>query len=221
MIQFIIKCLRLCLILFFLGSFTIVTSQIYFLVTNSNLFEINPIGQISVGFENDELDVIEHNLSGFSDWFLTDTNSYSGSYSIQSGLIPDNEQSTITISLNILEPGHILFYYKVESEYSTSGDYFYDGLEFYINGELIEQFQPDGDGDSNWEYFSENIDSGPHTFSWTYIKDEGSGDTADEDFCDCAFIDNISFPPSEVSEILYEFPQNQNRSLHLSVLTRT
>ena len=212
MIHLIIKYLRLCLILLLLGSFTILTSQIYFLVTNSNLFEINPVGQISVGFENDELDVIEHNFSGISDWVVTDTNSYAGAYSIQSGSVSHNEQSTITISLNVFESGHILFYYKVESEYSTSGNYFYDGLQFYIDGELIEQFQPDEDGDSDWEYFSENIESGPHTFSWTYIKDGGNGDTADEDFCDCAFIDNISFPPSEVSEILYEFPQNQNMS---------
>ena len=29
------------------------------------------------------------------------------------------------------------FNYKVDSEYSTSGDEFYDGLIFYINGEPI------------------------------------------------------------------------------------
>ena len=206
----IIKYIRLILILILLGSFTILTSQIYFLVTNSNLFDINPIGQISVGFENNELEVIEHNFSGISEWELTDTNSYAGAFSIQSGLVSHNEQSTITFSLNILEAGHILFYYKVESEYSTSGDYFYDGLQFYIDGELREQFQPDNDGDSVWEYYTENITTGPHTFTWTYLKDDADGDTLDEDFCDCAFIDNISFPPSEVSEILYEIPSSQN-----------
>ena len=187
----IIKYLRFSLILALLGSFTFLTSQIYFLVTNSNLFDINPGGQITVGFEDNELDVIEHNFSGTSDWIVTDTNSYAGNNSIQSGIVSHNEQSTMTISLNVLEAGHILFYYKVESEYSTSGDYFYDGLQFYIDGEFIEQFQPDDDGDSEWEYFSENIDIGPHTFSWTYLKDDADGDTADEDFCDCAFIDNI------------------------------
>ena len=76
--HYIIKYIRLCLILALLASFTILTSQIYFLVTNSNLFDINPIGQISVGFENNELDVIEHNFSGNSDWGVTDTNSYAG-----------------------------------------------------------------------------------------------------------------------------------------------
>ena len=206
----IIKYIRLILILILLGSFTILTSQIYFLVTNSNLFDINPIGQISVGFENNELEVIEHNFSGISEWELTDTNSYAGAFSIQSGLVSHNQQSTITFSLNILEAGNILFYYKVESEYSTSGDYFYDGLQFYIDGELKEQFQPDNDGDSIWEYYTENITTGPHTFTWTYLEDDADGDTLDEDFCDCAFIDNISFPPSEVSEILYEVPSSQN-----------
>ena len=206
----IIKYIRLILILTLLGSFTILTSQIYFLVTNSNLFDINPIGQISVGFENNELEVIEHNFFGISEWELTDTNSYVGAFSIQSGLVSHNEQSAITFSLNILEAGNILFYYKVESEYSTSGDYFYDGLQFYIDGELKEQFQPDNDGDSIWEYYTQNITTGPHTFTWTYLKDDADGDTLDEDFCDCAFIDNISFPPSEVSEILYEVPSSQN-----------
>ena len=105
----IIKYLRLSLILLLLGSFTLLTSQIYFLVTNSNLFDINLIGQITVGFENNELEVIEHNFSGVSEWGITDTNSYAGVFSIQSGLVSHNEQSTITISLNVLEAGHILF----------------------------------------------------------------------------------------------------------------
>ena len=206
----LISYIRLSLIVLILCGFTLLTSQIYFLVTNSNLFEVTPIGQISVGFENNELDVIEHTFSGNSDWIVSDTNAYSGNYSLKSGPITNNEQSSITISTNIIQSGHILFYYKVESEYSTSGDYFYDGLQFYINGELIDQFQPERDGNSNWEYYSYNIDSGPHTFTWSYIKDSGDGNTFDDEFCDCAFIDNISLPPSEMSEILYEIPPNQN-----------
>ena len=111
----LISYVRLSLIVLILCGFTLLTSQIYFLVTNSNLFEVTPIGQISVGFENNELEVIEHSFSGNSDWIVSDTNAYSGSYSLKSGPITNNEQSSITISTNIIQSGHILFIYKIES----------------------------------------------------------------------------------------------------------
>ena len=61
--------------------------------------------------------------------------------------------------------GYMGFNYRVDSEYSTSGNEFYDGLIFYINGELIEQFQPSENGNSSWQYYEKFIDNGNYTFS--------------------------------------------------------
>jgi hypothetical protein len=200
MLHLSIKYFRLVLIAILFGSFAILTSQIYFLVTNSSLLDIFPEEQTIIGFENDDLPLLDYNFTGIGEWTVTDTNSYLGEFSIQSPQIQNEEVTAFNLSLDVLDRGLLMFNYKVESEYSTSGDEFYDGLELYINGELIDRFQPETDGDSEWEYFSYQLEVGPTVITWQYIKDVGEGDTFDEDFCDCAFIDNISLPQSTISD---------------------
>ena len=126
-------------------------SQVFFLVTNSNFTDLLPEGQSQVNFENNEIELINWEFSGSSNWEIDSTNSYSGLYSIKSGNITHDEFSNLSITLDVYEEGPLEFYYKVDSEYSTSGDYFYDGLEFYVDGELLAQFQPETDGDSYWK----------------------------------------------------------------------
>ena len=181
-----------------------VFSTFYFKVTNSNIFDIVPQGQIQITFEENEFEDIDFELSGDNNWFLTPTDSYTGINSIQSGLIKDNQSSSISLELNIIELGKIEFYYKVDAEYSTSGNEFYDGLHFYINDNLIERFQTDTNGTVKWEYFSYDItDQGPMVISWSYIKDEGDGSTQSEN--DCVWIDDISFPVS--APLFYDYYQ--------------
>ena len=141
----------------FIGFFLIVGnlfSQVFFLVTNSNYGDLFPEGQSQVNFENNEIDLIDWEFSGTSNWEIDSTYSYSGLNSIKAGDITHDEFSNLTISIDVYESGPLEFYYKVDSEYSVSGNYFYDGLEFYVDGELLAQFQPDTDGDSNWRYIN-------------------------------------------------------------------
>ena len=173
-------------------------SQVFFLVTNSNYQALLPEGQSQINFENNEIELIEWELSGNSNWGIDSTDSYSGLNSIKSGDITHNEFSNLSITIDVYESGLLEFYYKVDSEYSVSGDYFYDGLEFYVNGELIEQFQPDTDGDSNWQYVNYTMDIGINTITWSYTKDDNDGGTASSQ--DCAWIDEITLPPSNLTE---------------------
>ena len=73
-----------------------------------------------------------------------------------------------------------------------------DGLRLYIDNELVGQYQPTEDGQSPWTQASFEIESGTHTFEWSYIKDGGPGSTNIE--ADCAWIDYISFPPSMLND---------------------
>ena len=195
--------------------FSYMFATYYFKVTNSNIFDIVPQGQIQLSFENNEFDDIDFDLSGDNNWTLTTEESYTGTNSIQSGLIKDNQTSSISLELNIIELGQLEFYYKIDSEYSTSGDEFYDGLYFYINEELIQRFQTNTDGTPKWEYFSYNIEEqGPMVISWSYIKDGADGSTASEN--DCAWLDDISFPVS--APLFYDYyqeppPQNNTSGL--------
>ncbi len=176
----------------------------YFKVSNSNIYDILSPGQSQISFENNEFEEINFELSGDNNWTSDSENYFTGENSIKSGQISDNESSSISIELNIIETGLIEFYYFVDSEYSTSGNEFYDGLYFYMDGELIERFQPDSDGSLGWKYFSYNItNQGPAIFTWSYIKDNSDGSTSSEN--DCVWIDDIAFPIS--APLFYDYYQ--------------
>ena len=72
-------------------------SQVFFLVTNSNFTDLLPEGQSQVNFENNEIELINWEFSGSSNWEIDSTNSYSGLYSIKSGNITHDEFSNLSI----------------------------------------------------------------------------------------------------------------------------
>ncbi len=121
-----------------------------------------------------------------------------GSSSAQSGAIDNSQSSSISVTLDVTADGEIDFYYKVSAEYSSSGNYFYDGLEFYIDNTLKGQYQTTTSGTSPWTNVSYDVAAGEHTFKWTYVKDGGGGSTDcdNTDCADAAWIDDIIFPPA-------------------------
>ena len=116
-----------------------------------------------------------------------------GINSFRSGAIEDNQESSLLIDVDVPSVGTAQFTYRVSSEYSPSGNNFYDGLTFYINNNQIGQYQPNGDGQSPWIDLSFSIPQGTHTLRWTYSKDGGGGATdCDNTNCDdAAFIDDF------------------------------
>ena len=104
----------------------------------------------------------------------------------------------MSTTLEVVADGTIEFFYRVASEYSPSGQNFYDGLQFYIDDQMIGQYQPTVDGDTPWVYVSNFVSAGVHTFKWIYIKDGGGGSTDMDE--DCAWVDAIVFPPSYLGD---------------------
>ncbi len=135
--------------------------------------------------------------SGDADWYFTTESVFDGIYSVRSGDIDDNETSILSLSLEVTEYGSIGFHYRVASEYSPSGNYFYDGLVFSINGQEMGQFQPTTEGETPWLYISYPVSPGGHTFTWSFVKD-GAGGSTDMDE-DCSWIDLVEFPPTNVN----------------------
>ena len=160
-----------------------------------------PIGQVIANFESG-LGSLDWGFScngvGCNDWDDSNTESHTGSGSAQSGAIGNSSSSDMSVTLDITADGEIDFYYKVSAEYSTSGSYFYDGLEFYIDNTLKGQYQTTTSGDSPWTHVSYPVTAGEHTFRWSYVKDGGGGSTdCDNTNCaDAAWIDDITFPPA-------------------------
>ncbi len=138
-------------------------------------------------FETGDFSKFDWVFSNNADWFITNTGVYEGSSAAQSGIITHNQKSTMSITLNVLEPDSISFYYTVSSEMGSQYGMWYDYLYFEIDGVIKKRW----DGTKPWERQAFYVgSSGNHTFSWTYSKDPSisHGD-------DCAKVDFITFPP--------------------------
>tara|TARA_Y100001970_G_scaffold50742_1_gene64211 strand:+ start:17866 stop:21162 length:3297 start_codon:yes stop_codon:yes gene_type:complete len=156
------------------------------------------VGQVTENFESGFSSNLNWEFSGNQDWDITTTDQYEGFYSAQSGDINDNQTSQMSVTMDVVVAGNIEFYYRVASEYSPSGQNFYDGLEFYIDNQMVGQYQPTSNGQTPWMQASFPVQPGTHTFRWSYTKDGGGGATDMDE--DCAWVDYISFPPSMLED---------------------
>lgn len=119
--------------------------------------------------------------SNNSPWIITDVNPYAGTYSAKSANnLGNNSASTLTININTIADGNISYYRKVSSENN------YDFFRFYIDGTQQEELS----GNVNWGRASFPVPAGEHTLKFEYSKDVSTANGSD-----CAWIDNIEFPP--------------------------
>ena len=122
-------------------------------------------------------------------WTVSNANAYAGSYSAKSGNIGDSQSTSLSIQIECFVEGEISFYKKVSSE---SG---YDKLYFYIDNNEKASWS----GEVNWSKETYTLTPGMHELKWTYKKDVYASSGSD-----CAWIDNIVFPPTEVITITQE-----------------
>ena len=106
----------------------------------------------------------------------------SGNYNIA------NSDSYAIMTVNVMAAGDLTFMYKVSSE---AGYTLWDKLSFYMDNQKKGEWG--GTDMTGFEQFVQPVTPGTHTFKWSYTKDayvnEGS---------DCAWIDDIKFPPTNI-----------------------
>jgi hypothetical protein len=142
-------------------------------------FELT-VGQAMEDFETADFSSLPWVMGGSQDWTIVSTDPYEGAYCSRSGDITHNQSSEMSVTFEIGTAGDITFYYKVSSE---SG---WDFLRFFINGVEKETWS----GQIGWTQATYAVTPGTRTFTWKYTKD-GSYSSGS----DCAWIDNIIFPP--------------------------
>ena len=127
-------------------------------------------------------------IQGTYPWTVDANQIYEGVYSSRSAdNLPDNQESELSIEVNVLMPGDISFYKFVSSEFN------FDFLKFKINGNKVGEWSGE---DSVWSFVSfPVINTGLHTFKWEYDKDASWSDGDD-----CAWIDYIVFPPITINQ---------------------
>ncbi|MFW5994824.1 MAG: hypothetical protein ACOCRN_01845 [Spirochaetia bacterium] len=119
---------------------------------------------------------------GEAQWTVTDDTSYSNTYSIRSGDVSHNEQSSITLSGEVPSGSRltgVTFALRVSSE---SG---FDHLRFYDD----DNAEDDWSGDVSWQLVTIPVSYEPgesFEFRWSYEKD-GSVDNGE----DAAWIDDV------------------------------
>lgn len=128
-------------------------------------------------FETGDLSQFLWVTGGDRPWSVTDVQTHSGQYAVQSGPIGHNEVSWLEINL-ATEAGTLSFWYRVSSEH-------FDPLRFFIDGREKGKWS----GETGWRQIHYEIDAGNHKFRWEYSKDrsESLGD-------DAAWVDDIAFP---------------------------
>ncbi len=87
------------------------------------------------------------------------------------------------LTIPVMADGELSFWYKVSSETN------YDKLHFYMDDQDLQQWS----GTIAWTQYTQYVTAGVHTFKWSYEKDSSVNSGSD-----CAWVDDIKFPPVSV-----------------------
>lgn len=151
------------------------------------------VGIITEDWETGDFSKFEWENDPTRPWTIVTESPYEGDYCAKSGNIGSNMSSVLSITLNVQSEGEISFYRKVSSEQG------YDALYFTIDTDL----KGDWSGEVPWGQVSYAITPGVHQLYWAYNKDISVSNGSD-----CAWLDNIVFPPAEVITITQEIVMN-------------
>ncbi len=164
-------------------------AEILMQISASNNYSESLILRISIGeiiedWESGTTDTFSWEFTGEQNWYIVSDTVYEGQYSLKSGNITHNQTSELSIALEVLQTGEISFVRKVSCEDGSADNW--DYLSFSIDGTELMRW----DGQIDWQEFSFPVSAGNHIFKWIYHKD-----VSVSSFNDCAWIDNIVFPP--------------------------
>jgi hypothetical protein len=132
-------------------------------------------------FETRDFTSLPWEHSGNRPWSITFGESHSGTYCAQAGAIDDDETSTLKLTF-LCASGDISFHVKVSSEW------YFDRLVFVVDGQEIEEWS----GEVEWREVFFPVTAGSHTFEWSYVKDDSSGQGDDT-----AWLDDIVLPSQQ------------------------
>jgi subtilisin family serine protease len=131
------------------------------------------------GFESGQFNIYPWDNTSATPWTIQSSEVYSGTMAAKAGAITHNQNTSLSLVLNVTEAGEVSFFSKVSCENN------YDYFRFFIDGAQQEQWT----GSVNWARHSYNVAPGQRTFTWNYVKDQGVNSGSDT-----AWLDHIIFP---------------------------
>jgi hypothetical protein len=155
-------------------------------------------GLIVEDWESNDFNSYTWVTSGNAPWIIVSgSQPFEGGFCARSGVITDDQQSILSVTVNVISNDSISFYKKVSCENGSQWGAWWDYLVFHIDNAEKGRW----DGEINWSREAYYVTAGSRTFKWSYIKDyvvsEGE---------DAAWIDFVVFPPIQTSIGVEETP---------------
>ncbi len=136
-------------------------------------------GSLIENFESGDFAEFEWTTGGDNPWVPEAGFAHEGNWCARSGVVLDNQMSTLSITWNVAFADSVSFWFMVSSEPG------YDYLHFNSNlGEMGKWA-----GTWNWTRAKFGVPAGEHNFVWKYLKDYSVSNGED-----CARIDYIVLP---------------------------
>ncbi len=168
------------------------------------------VGLIVEDWETNDFSSFAWTNDATAPWTIVSTNAFEGNYMAKSGVISNNQTSTMTMSIETIADDSITFFRKVSCE--PPGYYgVYDYLEFKIDGVSQDQWG----GELDWEKQAYFLSTGSHVLKWIYSKDQSVSEGED-----CAWVDFITLPPLDMNYApLFSFNQDTVVTEYNSLMT--
>ncbi len=144
----------------------------------------------SYNFENGQMPS-GFTTGGHGRFYVTSGTAHQGTYAMMADpSVVDNQYEYVTKTVQTVANTQLSFWWKVSSEY------YYDFLEFYIDGVL----QAEISGETSWQKKTYTLSAGSHTLKWQYWKDYSVTTGQDTGWVDDILIDGgsqevINFEP--------------------------
>lgn len=137
------------------------------------------IGTVKEGFEAGDFSHLNWMLEGDDDWFVTDTEAHTGTFSAQSPQLSKHQSATLTVDMENTTNGQLSFYYKMHIKHNKAA------LIIYVDDVVKDMLY----GDKDWTLYTLALPAGQHTLKWCYYTAQSG--SVEEYVC---WIDDVTFP---------------------------
>lgn len=146
--------------------------------TESRVMDFTTIFAPDEDFETELKSRLNWTNVGINGWEKDEKEYFDGSRSLRSGIVHDNEFSSLVYPCNISGCDFVSFWSKTSSEPG-------DKLQFMIDGLTVGEWS----GITEWSFHTYKVEPGTHQVEWRYTKNESGSAGAD-----AAWLDNIFLP---------------------------
>lgn len=136
------------------------------------------VGTVMETFETADFSHLSWQHAGDANWYITDSQANTGTYSARNGDISSNQISSLIVKIENMSDGTINFYFKTDTRYKR------DYLVFYVDGSVEGLWS----GENDWTFASFDVSAGEHTLEWRYDTAPNGGTNGNT-----CWIDDIAF----------------------------